>query len=145
LVPPALDELGVTVQFHKVQQRPGKPFWFGTAPSNTLVYALPGNPVSALTCFHRYTLPQLQRSAGSRDPRQEFAILNADIRFPKPLTLFPPVRIIGNKEGKILVEPVTYGNSGDLAALTDSDGFIELDAELETFPAGYTAPFYRWI
>jgi molybdopterin biosynthesis enzyme len=55
------------------------------------------------------------------------------------------VRIIGNKEGKILVEPVTYGNSGDLAALTDSDGFIELDAEFETFSAGYTAPFYRWI
>lgn len=145
LVPQALDELGVTVQFHKVQQRPGKPFWFGTSPGGTLVYALPGNPVSALTCLHRYTLPQLQRSAGSTDTRQEMAVLNVEICFSKPLTLFRPVKIVGNQEGKIFVEPVAYRNSGDLAALTDSDGFIELDAELETFPAGYTAPFYRWI
>jgi len=144
LVPSVLDKLGVTTQFHQVRQRPGKPFWFGTAAGNTLVYALPGNPVSALTCFHRYTLPQLQHSAGSKEISRECAVLNSDIRFLKSLTLFRPVKIVRKQEGTIFVEPVAYRNSGDLAALADSDGFVELDAEVEMFPTGSIVPFYRW-
>ena len=47
-VPEVLADLGVEVIFHKISQRPGKPMWFGKGPNDQLVFALPGNPVSAL-------------------------------------------------------------------------------------------------
>jgi len=55
-VPQVLAELGIEVIFHKVEQRPGRPMWFGTGRGKT-VYALPGNPVSTLVCLVRYVLP----------------------------------------------------------------------------------------
>ena len=64
LVPKVLEELGVRTIFHKVAQRPGKPLWFGVAPSGAAVFGLPGNPVSTLVCFTRYVLPALLGSLG---------------------------------------------------------------------------------
>lgn len=49
----ALDKCGVVKLFHKVKQKPGKPFYFGKI-NNTLVFGLPGNPASVLTCFYMY-------------------------------------------------------------------------------------------
>ncbi|MBT8086978.1 MAG: molybdopterin molybdotransferase MoeA, partial [Gammaproteobacteria bacterium] len=78
-VPGVLAELGVKVGFHKVSQRPGKPMWFGVGPRGQAVFALPGNPVSALVCCRQYVIPALE-SASSRLPRlPEFAMLAADI------------------------------------------------------------------
>ena len=64
LVPAVLEELGVRTIFHKVAQRPGKPLWFGMAPSGAAVFGLPGNPVSTLVCFARYVLPALCGALG---------------------------------------------------------------------------------
>lgn len=54
----ALNEIGVEEIFYKINQKPGKPFYFGQK-GTTLVAALPGNPAAALTCFYRYVLPCL--------------------------------------------------------------------------------------
>src|ERR1019366_3479529 len=56
-LPAELEAQGVKKIFHGVAQRPGKPFWFGLNPDGKPVFALPGNPVSAYTCLHRYVLP----------------------------------------------------------------------------------------
>ena len=75
LVPQVLQEQGVTQQFHKIRLRPGKPFWFGTyekrpasspaePTARTLVFGLPGNPVSALVCFELLVRPALRAVAG---------------------------------------------------------------------------------
>jgi len=50
---------GVTTLFHKIKQRPGKPLFFGKK-ENRLVFGLPGNPSSVLTCFYEYVLPALE-------------------------------------------------------------------------------------
>ena len=50
---------GVTKLFHKIKQRPGKPLYFGKK-ENKLVFGLPGNPSSVLTCFYEYVLPALE-------------------------------------------------------------------------------------
>ena len=63
-IPQALEELSVNKLFHKVQQRPGKPFWFGAHANGVLVFALPGNPVSTFMCLYRYVLPWLKASIG---------------------------------------------------------------------------------
>lgn len=52
----AATKCGITTQFHKLKQRPGKPLFFGTKESK-LVFGLPGNPSSVLTCFYMYVLP----------------------------------------------------------------------------------------
>lgn len=49
----ALAEAGVQSLFYKVKQKPGKPFYFGKS-GKTSVFALPGNPAAALTCFYVY-------------------------------------------------------------------------------------------
>ncbi len=56
LVPATLEAIGVRRVFHKVRLKPGKPLWFGVGPSRgeragTLVFGLPGNPVSGLVGF----------------------------------------------------------------------------------------------
>lgn len=54
---------GVEEKFHRIKQKPGKPLFFGTK-ENTLVFGLPGNPSSSLTCFYEYVLPALEKMMG---------------------------------------------------------------------------------
>ena len=49
--------------FHKIKQRPGKPLYFGKK-ENKLIFGLPGNPASALSCFYEYAEPALKKFAG---------------------------------------------------------------------------------
>jgi molybdopterin molybdotransferase len=66
-VKPALAALGVEERFWGVRLRPGKPTWFGSAADGTLVFGLPGNPVSAMITFHLFARPALRALMGA-DP-----------------------------------------------------------------------------
>ncbi|MCG2460037.1 molybdopterin molybdotransferase MoeA [Flavobacteriaceae bacterium F89] len=59
----ALQEIPVEQLFYKVNQKPGKPLFFGKK-KNTNVFALPGNPAAVLSCFYIYVYPALQRLSG---------------------------------------------------------------------------------
>jgi molybdopterin molybdotransferase len=63
-VPSVLEQLGVEHVFHKIEQRPGRPMWFGISRDGKPVFALPGNPVSTLVCLYRYVLPALRKALG---------------------------------------------------------------------------------
>ena len=54
----ASENCGVKKLFHKVKQRPGKPLYFGKK-ENKIVFGLPGNPSSVLTCFYEYVVEAL--------------------------------------------------------------------------------------
>ena len=62
----ALAALNVTEVFYKVKQKPGKPLFFGTKDKAT-IFALPGNPAAALSCFYIYVHPALQILSGHID------------------------------------------------------------------------------
>lgn len=62
----ALNELQVNQIFYKVKQKPGKPLFFGKK-DNTTIFALPGNPAAALSCFYVYVYLALQKISGSLD------------------------------------------------------------------------------
>jgi len=62
----ALIELGVKEIFYKVKQKPGKPLFFGVKEGTT-IFALPGNPAAALSCFYIYVNSALQKIAGNSD------------------------------------------------------------------------------
>lgn len=58
-----LQDLSVEQIFYKVRQKPGKPLFFGKK-GNTSIFALPGNPAAALSCFYVYVWPALQKMSG---------------------------------------------------------------------------------
>ena len=60
----ALIELGTQQIFYKVKQKPGKPLFFGKLNSKP-IFALPGNPASALSNFYLYVHPTLERLSGN--------------------------------------------------------------------------------
>lgn len=143
-VPAELDRQGVRRIFQGVAQRPGKPFWFGVSPRGVPVFALPGNPVSAYTCLHRYVLPALDHAAGlaPRPPRP--ARLAAPVAHRAPLTWFLPVRVTTDPDGALRATPDPSNTSGDLAGLAGTDGFLELAPGPGELPAGHPAPFHPW-
>lgn len=143
-LPGVLDRLGVRQIFHKVRQRPGKPMWFGTTEAGKAVFALPGNPVSALTCLHRYVIPAILRAMGG-DPPLLRATLAAPYDFEPALSCFLPVKIGYDRDGRVMAEPCPTNTSGDFASLARTDGFVELPADVRHFPAGWTAGYYRWL
>jgi molybdopterin molybdotransferase len=85
----ALENNEVKELFYKVNQRPGKPLWFGQK-GDTKVYALPGNPASSLSCFYLYVLPLVKAQMGFANPHLSRlkAIASADIKNPTGKTLF---------------------------------------------------------
>ena len=79
-VKPALDSLGVQEVFWRVTHKPGKPLWFGVAPSGTLVFGLPGNPVSSLVCFELFVRQALEEMTGATARPRMVARLAAPVR-----------------------------------------------------------------
>lgn len=143
-VPEVLKQLGVRVTFHKISQRPGKPMWFGIGPDNQAVFALPGNPVSTLVCCRQYVLPALARASGRCSSPIESAVLSENFTFGAALTCFLPIRLEVGDDGLLLATPVPTNTSGDFAALSGTDGYLELAQEVTEFPAGSGWPLHRW-
>ena len=135
-IPAALEATGVQMHFHKVRQRPGKPFWFGTFGEQGVVFALPGNPVSTFMCLHRYVLPWLEVSLGFPPAPPSFAILENPVRFEPTLLYFIQVKLRQGEDARLWAEPLEGHGSGDFANLLDTDAFLELPMERTEFLAG---------
>jgi molybdopterin molybdotransferase len=144
-VPQVLEDLGVETVFHKVSQRPGKPMWFGKGPSGQSVFALPGNPVSALVCCRQYVVPALAKASGLTETPPEFAAIASNVSFKPALTCFQPVKLMSNAAGQTLAMPVKTNTSGDFASLSATDGYVELAKDQTEFPAGTAVFLHRWI
>ena len=144
LVPRALHELGVQEIFHKIAQRPGKPLWFGVAPSGAAVFGLPGNPVSTLVCVARYVVPALFAAMGqARSPIERIA-LGAPVTVNPALAYFMPVKVEIDDWGRAWANPAPTNGSGDFTSLAGTDGFVELPPGPNTYAKGFVTRLYRW-
>jgi molybdopterin molybdotransferase len=132
-VPEILSDLGIKKLFHKVAQKPGKPFWFGKSEEGKTVFALPGNPVSTFLCFCKYFLNQ----------KEEEVVLDKNVFFKPNITYFVPVKTYF-QNGKIMATPFEGSGSADFANLTDCDGFVELPADGQEFRIGERFEFIRF-
>ena len=131
----ALQELSVEKLFHKVKQRPGKPFWFGKHANGVVVFALPGNPVSTYMCLNRYFLLWLKSCLGLT-LKSTYAILNSDFSFETSLQYFLPVKLNADIKGTLLATAFEGNGSGDFANLSEADAFMELPLEQNNFTKG---------
>ena len=149
-IPQVLKELGVQVLFHKVSQKPGRPFWFGKSRNGQPVFALPGNPVSTQICAYRYVVPYIRYAAGLNltTPRVILSEAKNDfikkLKIPEGFTYFLPVKIRYHANAQMEAIPVAIGGSGDYAALAQADGFVELGGEVKNIRKNLFVAFYSW-
>lgn len=151
-IPEVLDELGVSKLFHRVKQRPGKPFWFGRRTSSisepntneeilneTLVFAFPGNPVSTFVNCLKYFYPWYQKSVLGKELQTVKAQLSVDFSFKPNMTYFLQVNL-RSENAVLMATPVTGNGSGDLANLANADAILELPSERIEFKKGEVFP-----
>jgi molybdopterin molybdotransferase len=133
LVPAALSAAGVVARLHQVALKPGKPFFFGSrdrpGSPRTLVFGLPGNPVSSLVCFELFVRPALRRLRGLADagPRYVSATLTEDFPYRSDRPTYHPAVLAGESDG-YRVRPVPWLGSADLRALTRANALMVLPA-----------------
>lgn len=146
-LPEVLHSLQVEKHFHKIQQRPGKPFWFGSSQNGTTIFALPGNPVSSFVCVHVYLKYWLDKCLGLEAPPL-YARLKKDVWFEPNLVYFLEARLESTPEGVLEADPVLGNGSGDFANLVQTDGFLVLPQNKNVFKKGeaylfvpYRTPF----
>ena len=138
-LPEAFDSLGVEKVFHKVLQRPGKPFWFGKHQDyHTTVFSFPGNPVSTFVNYHLYFKSWLNKILAT-DTHQFAVFLEEPYTNNTDLTLFVGVKI-RILEGKLMANTISSSGSGDLLALSRADGFVKILPK-EELPKGKLVPF----
>ncbi len=142
-IPEILEELRVEKLFHRVRQRPGKPFWFGRT-TDTFVFALPGNPVSSFMCLNRYFRLWLRHSLGLKAEPMMRIPLAAALDFKPDLTYFKQVKLQYLPEGGISALPIADNGSGDFPSLVHADGFIELERGKDRYEAGEVYDFWSW-
>lgn len=131
---------GVDEIFYKLAQRPGKPLFAGKKDEK-IVFGLPGNPASVLTCFLNYVKPSILQWSGHHDVWKSSEVLPLLQYFSKsvPLTLFLKAKI---REGKIQI--LTGQESFNLLPFGEADGLVEIPAELGHVEADTQVSFYRW-
>jgi len=141
LVAPALEKLGVKTVFHKVAQKPGKPFFFG-AKGKKLVFALPGNPAAVLTCFLQYVKPALQKMMGysTVDISSFMAVSKNDFSKKTGLTHFLKARVDMNGRVEVLNGQESYL----LNTYALANCLVEVPAESTGFLKGEQVMVHRF-
>lgn len=150
LVPGILEAIGVRPIFHKVQMKPGKPLWFGIGPGRgdrppTLVFGLPGNPVSGLVGMLAFVLPAAGVLAGRPAPETGPPCVPAQLarafRHHGDRPTFYPAAEIRSDEPIVTVEPIAWAGSPDLRAVTRADGFLLFPSGERAWNPGESLPF----
>jgi molybdopterin molybdotransferase len=147
LVPRALNELGVHQLFHKVNLKPGKPTWFGSREDleqKTLVFGLPGNPVSSFVCFELFVRPAIKRLAGhsaAPAPLTQSQLLT-DFRQRGDRPVYHPAEL-DLSVSPTTVAPVVWQGSADLLGLTRANALAYFPAGDRTYHAGETIDVWQ--
>jgi molybdenum cofactor synthesis domain-containing protein len=123
----ALAELGAEIFFDKVRLKPGKPVVFARL-GRTVIFGLPGNPVSAAVTFHlfvRKAMLQIQGAAAT-GLRKGFATLAADAKAARERDTYLPSRLETNKLGQLVAFPLKWQGSSDFVGFARADSMIVL-------------------
>lgn len=136
-VPDAIRQTGGDIIFHKVKQKPGKPFCFARHQEKA-IFALPGNPSSVLTCFYMYVLPAIRKWIGksfalpfSTQPLlHDYSKKGSLVNFVKSTSLREGVAICGAQE------------SYKLNAFIDANALVKFSEEEKEYRCGDIVDVY---
>jgi molybdopterin molybdotransferase len=139
-VPDVLRDSGVEAHFHKVRMKPGKPLLFGTR-GDTLVFGLPGNPVSSFVGFELFVRPALRKMGGEAIPGPVFVPLPIaeDLTTENDRPTYAPATLRWTSDG-LRVSPAGWFGSADLRGLLATDALISLPAGVFSYATGFSVP-----
>lgn len=135
-VRPTIEALGVQMKFWRVAMKPGHPVAFGTT-AKTVVFGLPGNPVSSMVCYEQFVAPALRRMMGcARLNRRTIAAqLTHNLKHQPGRTEFVRVTLAKEQGGYAATSTGTQG-SGVLLSMAQADGLLVIPAGSKGMSAG---------
>ncbi|MEO6334220.1 MAG: gephyrin-like molybdotransferase Glp [Pyrinomonadaceae bacterium] len=135
----ALQELGAELFFEKVRLRPGKPTVFGRL-AGTLIFGLPGNPVSAAVTFYLFVRTAILRmqNASQTELTGGHAVLTSDAKAAKERDTYFPATLATDESGRLLATPLRWHGSSDFVGFARADALI-LVPRGETISSGAVA------
>jgi molybdenum cofactor synthesis domain-containing protein len=130
----ALKELDAEIFFERIALRPGKPTVFARLPNGTLVFGLPGNPVSVAVTFNLFARTALLALQGMTEPAPQYetARLARSVKGNTERESFLPAQLMTNDDGEWIAFPLKWGGSSDFVAFA-------LTTALAVVPAGTRA------
>ncbi len=123
----ALKELGAEIYFERVALKPGKPTVFGRL-KKSLVFGLPGNPVSAAVTFYlfvRNSMLLMQRSTCPALSSGD-AIALGSFSATKEREAYLPGKLVTDDEARLTVQPLDYHGSSDFVAFAEADALVKV-------------------
>ena len=134
-------ELGVSERFWRIALRPGKPLSFGVRGS-TLVFGLPGNPVSTLVCFELFVRPALYGLQGAKEIGPVFGsgVLAGPVRRNPERDHMIRVRV-----ADAVLEPLPGQESHQITLTARADGLARIPAGTGELPAGTEVAYLPFI
>jgi molybdopterin biosynthesis enzyme len=121
----ALEALGAEIFFDKVRLKPGKPAVFARL-RKTLIFGLPGNPVSAAVTFHLFVRRAIWQMQGASQTglRQGSAVLGGDARAARERDTYLPARLDTDKLGHLIAHPLKWQGSSDFIGFSQADSLV---------------------
>lgn len=141
----ALKELGAEFFFERVALRPGKPTVFARLPDNTLIFGLPGNPVSVSVTFNLFARTALRTMQGAVDPMlpKETARLARSLKGNAQRESYLPAQLTTNDDGELIAFPLKWGGSSDFVAFALATALIVIPAGVTIVEAESTVRILR--
>ncbi len=135
-VPDALAAAGATIRFHKLRMRPGKPLLFATVANGSLVFGLPGNPISS-TVGARFFVDAAIRAISGRARETPLTVpLAADVHKKPGFAMIQKAACVLTADGRLAVRSLKGQESFKTAPLLAADAWIVLAEHSDTLPAG---------
>jgi molybdenum cofactor synthesis domain-containing protein len=133
----ALRALDAEIFFERVSLRPGKPTVFART-GDTLVFGLPGNPVSVSVTFNLFARTALRAMQGASDAalKEEWAVLARSVKGSLDRTSYLPARLETNEAGQLLAEPLKWGGSSDFVAFAHATALIIVPEGVRAYDEG---------
>ncbi len=132
----ALKELGAEIFFERVALRPGKPTVFARL-GDTLVFGLPGNPVSVAVTFNLFVRTALRAMQGAKEPalKEETAVLARTVKGSIERESYLPAVLRMDEKGTLLAEPLKWGGSSDFVAFARATALVNVPTGTKTIEA----------
>jgi molybdopterin molybdotransferase len=133
-----LKELGAEIFFERVALRPGKPTVFARLPNGTLVFGLPGNPVSVSVTFNLFARVAILTMQGAAETELEAgtAILAKNVKPAKDRESYLPARLSTNENAELIAEPLKWGGSSDFVGFARATSLIIIPQATGALEAG---------
>ncbi len=142
LVPDALGRLGVETLFHGWYVKPGKPLLFGRR-EDTLVFGLPGNPLSSCVVFYALIRPALSPMKAGPGPLGPATGVSASpLRLKRGRLRFWPCSV-DERDGQMRVRRLDINGSADIAGASRADGLMVIPGDVTEMAEGERVKFLR--